>query len=69
MLSADECLLPPGPSAELEEPDVAVTLFAPILTNVTAPQAAAYPQLLLDIILPEVYSSVRQGRRAAGRRE
>ncbi|KAL4419095.1 hypothetical protein ABPG77_010034 [Micractinium sp. CCAP 211/92] len=38
---------------KLEEPDVAVTLFAPILTNVTALQAAAYPQLLLDIILPE----------------
>lgn len=35
---------------------MAVTLFAPILTNVTAPQAAAFPQLLLDIILPEVYT-------------
>lgn len=41
---------------KLEDPDVAVTLFAPILTNVTAPQAAAFPQLLLDIILPEVYT-------------
>ncbi|KAL4433849.1 hypothetical protein ABPG75_000290 [Micractinium tetrahymenae] len=46
----------------LEDPEVAVTLFVPILNNMTAPQAAAFPQLLLDIILPEVYSSPEELR-------
>lgn len=37
---------------------MAVTLFVPILNNVTAPQAAAYPTLFLDLVLPAVYSDV-----------
>ncbi|KAL4419096.1 hypothetical protein ABPG77_010035 [Micractinium sp. CCAP 211/92] len=40
---------------ELEERNVSVTLFVPMLNNVTAPQAAAYPDLFLDLVLPEVY--------------
>ncbi|KAL4433850.1 hypothetical protein ABPG75_000291 [Micractinium tetrahymenae] len=41
---------------ELEDPDVAVTLFVPMLNNVTAPQAAAYPNLFLDLVLTDMYS-------------
>lgn len=37
---------------------MSVTLFVPMLNNVTAPQAAAYPDLFLDLVLPEVYRDV-----------
>ncbi|GAB4813426.1 hypothetical protein N2152v2_000472 [Parachlorella kessleri] len=41
--------------AVLEDPDAEITLFVPVLTNITALQAAEFPQLLPNLVLPKVY--------------
>ena len=45
-------------TADVLEPYAAFTIFVPLLNNVTGPQAAAFPQLSPNLVLPTVYSSV-----------
>ncbi|PRW44275.1 hypothetical protein C2E21_6731 [Chlorella sorokiniana] len=42
---------------EILEPNAAFTIFVPLLNNVTGPEAAAYPQLSPNLVLPTVYNS------------
>ena len=45
-------------AADVLDQYAAFTIFVPLLNNVTGPEAAAFPQLSPNLVLPTVYNSV-----------